>query len=61
VVAEAAAAAGAAQAVTTDLVAVPLHAQTWELLLTRVGFVDVPPLPAGADDGRFAVTAVSPS
>jgi hypothetical protein len=61
VVAERAAAGGAAQSVTTDLVAAPLHQQTWELLFTRVGFVDVAPLPAGADDGRFAVTAATPS
>jgi hypothetical protein len=61
VVAETAAAGGAARRVTTDLVAPPLHEQTWELLLTRAGFVDAAPFPAGADDGRFAVTAASPS
>ena len=61
VVAEAAVAGGGAQAVTSDLVAAPLHVQTWELLLARIGFVDVAPLPSGADDGRFAVTAATPS
>jgi hypothetical protein len=61
VVAEATVAAGKAQAVTSDLVAAPLHLQTWELLLARVGLVGVAPLPAGTDDGRFAVTAATPS
>jgi hypothetical protein len=61
VVAEATVAAGEARAVTSDLVAAPLHQQTWELLLARVGLVDVAPLLAGTDDGRFAVTAATPS
>jgi hypothetical protein len=39
-----------------------LHRATWELLLERAGFVDVAPLPSDAmADGRFAVTAVTPS
>jgi hypothetical protein len=61
VVAEGTVAAGEAQVLTNDLVAAPLHQQTWELLLARVGLVDVAPLPAGTDDGRFAVTAATPS
>jgi hypothetical protein len=61
VVAEPVAAGGKAQAMTSDFVAAPLHVQTWELLLARSGFVDVAPLSGGADDGRFAVTAATPS
>jgi hypothetical protein len=37
----------------------PLHAETWELLLRRAGFVAVAPL-EGDDDARFAVTATTP-
>jgi hypothetical protein len=62
VLAERAGAGGGPAGVTSDVVAsAPLHAETWELLLTRVGFGDVAPLTAGADDGRFAVTAATPS
>jgi len=40
----------------------PLHEATWELLLDRTGFVEVAPLPAGTGaDGRFAVSAATPS
>jgi hypothetical protein len=62
VLAERGGAGGAPEAVTSDLFAgAPLHLGTWELLLTRVGFGEVAPLPAGTDDGRFAVTAATPS
>jgi hypothetical protein len=62
VVAERAAAGGTPEPVTNDLsAAAPLHAETWQLLLVRVGFVDVAPLGGGADDGRIAITAASPS
>jgi hypothetical protein len=42
----------------------PLHAETWELLLQRAGFVSVSSLPgrgAGAEDGRFALVAACPT
>jgi hypothetical protein len=52
-----------AGAVANDLVASrPLHADTWELLLSRAGFVSVSPLEGGAaDDPRFAISARTPS
>jgi hypothetical protein len=62
VLAERTRAGDAPAGVTSDLVAsAPLHVETWELLLTRVGFGDVVPLPGGADDGRVAVAAATPS
>jgi hypothetical protein len=62
VVAELTAAGGTAEPVTEDLAAAsPLHAETWQLLLMRVGFVDVAPLAGAVDDGRFAMTAATPS
>ena len=42
----------------------PLHAQTWELLLQRAGFVAVAPLDASgpvARDARFALSAATPA
>jgi hypothetical protein len=53
---------GAREATAQDLVAGrPLHEATWELLLQRAGFVEVAPLPAGAQgDGRIALSAVAP-
>ncbi len=40
----------------------PLHAQTWQVLLERAGFVDVAPLRGKADgDARFAVSASTPT
>jgi hypothetical protein len=45
----------------------PLHAETWELLLSRAGFVSVAPLEGGAveggavEDPRFALSATAPS
>ncbi len=42
----------------------PLHAQTWELLLQRAGFVAVAPLEGGGaapDDARFALCAATPT
>ena len=42
----------------------PLHAQTWELLLQRAGFVAVAPLDGGgaaAGDARFALSAATPA
>jgi hypothetical protein len=52
----------ARQDIAQDLVAGrPLHEATWELLLQRAGFVEVAPLPAGAQgDGRIAWSAVAP-
>ncbi len=39
----------------------PLHAATWELLLSRAGFADVASLPgAETQDHRFALTAAVP-
>jgi len=50
------------EATAEDLVAGrPLHEATWDLLLQRAGFVEVAPLPAGAQgDGRVALSAVAP-
>ncbi len=61
-VSEDVASVGARQATAQDLVAGrPLHEATWELLLQRAGFVEVAPLPAGAQgDGRIALSAVAP-
>jgi hypothetical protein len=42
----------------------PLHAETWELLLQRAGFVSVAPLDggeAGEGDARFALSAATPT
>jgi hypothetical protein len=40
----------------------PLHAETWELLLHRAGFVAVAPLEGGdGTDTRFAVSATTPT
>lgn len=40
----------------------PLHVETWEILLDRAGFVDIAPLTRdGVDDGRFALSATTPS
>jgi hypothetical protein len=52
-----------AEAVAQDVVAPrPLHAETWELLLSRAGFVSVASLEGGASgDQRFAVSATTPS
>lgn len=62
VVAEQAAAGGGEDAVPRDLHdAAPLHVETWDLLLTRSGFVDIAPLPVGPDDGRFGIAAATPS
>jgi hypothetical protein len=44
-----------------DLIAArPLQAATWELLLSRAGFVGVAPLPGPNDEARFALTASAP-
>jgi hypothetical protein len=62
VVAEQHAAGTATQPVPHDLSAgQPLHVETWQLLLTRSGFADVAPLSTGPDDGRFGITAATPS
>jgi hypothetical protein len=63
IVSEPVAAAAWRAAPAADLVAGrPLHEATWELLLDRVGFADVVPLPgAPGQDERFALTAVTPS
>jgi hypothetical protein len=63
VVSEPVGAVGSRQAPAVDLVSGrPLHEATWALLLDRTGFVEVAPLPGDAGrDGRFAVTAVTPS
>jgi hypothetical protein len=62
VIAERNAAGGTGEPVAEDLAAAdPLHAETWRLLLARVGFVDVAPLAGGVDDGRFAMTAATSS
>jgi hypothetical protein len=52
-----------AEAVAQDVVAPrPLHAETWELLLRRAGFVSVAPLEGGASgDPRCAISATTPS
>ena len=51
--------------VTNDMVdGADLHAETWTLLLSRSGFVDVAPLPADAGDGsddRFGLSAAVPT
>jgi hypothetical protein len=51
------------EALAQDVVAPrPLHAETWELLLARAGFVSVAPLEGGASgEPRFAVCATAPS
>ncbi len=65
VVSEGPAADGRREAPAHDLVeGRSLHEATWELLLTRAGFVEVAPLLAGeseAQDGRFALSAATPS
>jgi hypothetical protein len=62
VLAEQTSAGGVEQPVPRDLGAgKPLHVETWELLLGRSGFVDVTPLPAAPGDGRFGITAATPS
>lgn len=62
VVIEETSAGGVDEPVPHDLRATaPLHVETWELLLTRSGFVDVAPLPVGPDDGRFGIAAATPS
>lgn len=65
VVSERPAAEGRRDATAHDLVeGRSLHEATWELLLTRAGFVEVAPLLAGeseAQDGRFALSAATPS
>lgn len=38
-----------------------LHAETWELLLTRSGFVDVTPVPSVGGDDRFGLAAAVPT
>lgn len=51
--------------VAQDLLAPrPLHAQTWEVVLQRAGFVAVAPIDAGAvdeADARFALGAAAPT
>jgi hypothetical protein len=63
VVSEPTGAATSREALAADLVSGrPLHLATWELLLDRAGFAEVAPLSGdAAPDGRFAVTAVTPS
>lgn len=63
IVSEPAAAAALREAPAADLIpGRPLHQATWELLLDRVGFAEVAPLPgAPGQDDRFALTAVTPS
>lgn len=55
----------ASEPVTQDMVdraSADLHAETWVLLLSRSGFVDVAPLPAGAGgDDRFGLSAAVPT
>jgi hypothetical protein len=62
VIAEPVAAVASRDAAARDLVdGVPLHQETWELLLARAGFVEVAPLPDGtAEDRRIALSAVAP-
>jgi hypothetical protein len=52
-------------ALAQDLLrAQPLHAETWELLLQRAGFVSVASLEGrgvGAEDDRFAIVAACPT
>ena len=54
---------GARDASAIDLLAGhPLHAETWELLLGRAGFVDVTHVTAGSgQDRRFALAAAAPA
>jgi hypothetical protein len=51
--------------VARDVLALrPLHAETWELLLQRAGFVSIVPLAgagAGEEDTRFALSATTPT
>ncbi len=63
VVSEPAGAPAGREAQAQDLVAGrPLHEATWEMLLGRAGFVEVVPLLDGAGgDGRFVITAATPS
>ncbi len=65
VLSEPAGAVWSREAPAADLVSGhPLHEATWELLLDRAGFAEVAPLTGDAGDagdGRFAVTAVTPS
>jgi hypothetical protein len=63
IVSEPVAAAALRAAPASDLVVGrPLHEATWELLLDRIGFAEVAPLPAApGQDDRFALTAVTPS
>ncbi len=62
IVSEPEAATGAREPSAIDLVdGRPLRAATWELLLGRAGFVEVAPLSAAADEGRFALVAATPS
>jgi hypothetical protein len=63
IVSEAAGTVESRHAPAADLVSGrPLQEATWELLLSRAGFAEVAPLPGGAaQDGRFALTAVTPS
>jgi hypothetical protein len=62
VVSEAAATPERREAPAADLVeGRPLHEATWELLLERAGFVEVAPLLGDGQDGRFALSAATPS
>jgi hypothetical protein len=63
VISEPSAAAESRDAPARDLIdGHPLHEATWELLLDRVGFVEVAPLPDGTgQDRRIALSAVAPS
>jgi hypothetical protein len=63
VVSEPAALAGLHEAPAEDLLdGRSLHAETWEMLLERAGFVDVAHLTAGGgQDRRFALAAAAPA
>ena len=63
IVSEPVAPAHAGEPVTEDMAdGADLHAETWVLLLSRSGFVDVAPLPAGAGgDDRFGLSAAVPT
>ena len=63
IVSEPVAAAASREAPAADLIAGrPLREATWELLLGRVGFAELAPLPGAPwQDDRFALTAVTPS
>jgi hypothetical protein len=63
VISEPAAATESRDAPARDLIdGHPLHEATWELVLDRVGFVQVAPLPDGTGpDRRIALSAVAPS